>query len=135
MTEPYRSESKPVGVAGIKEELKALWAAEAVEGRVVVRARTHNLIVYTPASRASIDEVIQQVVDLTAARPGRVIVIHDDPESESKLESWVNIYCQVQGNHQLCGESIVLSVGGDQRDEVHSTVLSLLAADLPVSLW
>ncbi|MBN1121315.1 MAG: glucose-6-phosphate dehydrogenase assembly protein OpcA [Anaerolineae bacterium] len=135
MSDPYRTESKPVSVAAVKEELKALWASEAIDGEAVIRARTHNLIVYAPASLYSVDEITEQVISLTGARPGRVIVIYDDWEGESKLEAWVNIYCGVQGQHQVCGESIVLSTGGKQRDELHSTVVSLLATDLPVSLW
>ncbi len=135
MTEPLHAESKPVSAAAVREELELLWASEAIDGQAVIRARTHNLIVYAPSDRASIDDIIQQVIALTGVRPGRVIVIHDDRGSESKLEAWPSIYCQVQGSHQVCGEGIILSVGGRQRDELHSTVVSLLVSDLPVSLW
>jgi glucose-6-phosphate dehydrogenase assembly protein OpcA len=135
VSKAFRTESKPVSVAVIKEELKALWASEAVDGQAVIRARTHNLIVYALASLYDVDEITEQVINLTGARPGRVIVIYDDREGESKLEAWVNIYCGMQGQHQVCGEIIVLYTGGNRRDELHSTVVSLLATDLPVSLW
>jgi glucose-6-phosphate dehydrogenase assembly protein OpcA len=135
VTEPLHAGSKPVSVAAVRDELEALWASEAVDGQAVFRARTHNLVVYAPSDLASIDDITRQVIALTEARPGRVIVIHDDCGSDSNLEAWPNIYCHAQGSHQVCGESIVLSVGGRQRDELHSTVVSLLVSDLPVSLW
>lgn len=134
-TDEVRSEIRQVGVGAIRRELRALWAAEAVAGRVVMRARSHNLVVYTEETGEAFDDLVERVIESTIERPGRVILIRADPGGERCLESWVTLYCRPQNQHEICGELIVLEAGGELSEEVHSTVIALLAPDLPVYLW
>ncbi len=125
---------KKVNVRSIREELRALWASEAMKGEAVIRAQTHNLIVYV-ADEVSAEETTQRVIESTVDRPGRVIVIDAERGRDKPLDAWVTTYCRKVDQYQICGEMITLTVGTAHQDEVHSTVVSLLAPDLPVYLW
>jgi glucose-6-phosphate dehydrogenase assembly protein OpcA len=123
-----------VSVSAIRDELRALWASEAMNDEAVIRARTHNLIVYTAGQRPAGDTA-QWLIEATLERPGRVILIDARPGTEPGLDAWVTTYCRAAQRRQVCGELVTLAVGGPLRDELHSTVVALLAADLPVYLW
>lgn len=135
MAENYQTELRQVTLEQIRSELRALWTSEGVDNDGVIRARSHNLVVHTAGDSADVDDTIQRIVEVSGARPGRVILVQADPEAEDRVEAWVTIYCQLQNHQQICGEMIVLSVGGSLREEIHSTVISLLAPDVPVYLW
>jgi glucose-6-phosphate dehydrogenase assembly protein OpcA len=130
-----RTDLRKVDLSAIRDELRRLWALEALRDDAVMRARTHNLVVYTDVRRHHIDDIVQFIIEITSARPGRVILIHCDLEAEDRVEGWVTVYCQQQNQAQVCGEMVVFDVGGKLGDEIHSTVVSLLAPDLPVYLW
>jgi len=121
-------------VQGIREELRQLWASEAMSSEAVIRARTHNLVVYV-AAEASAEETTRQVIERTGERPGRVIIVDATREQTGGLDAWVTTYCRSVARHQICGEMITLAVSPDRQEELHSTVVSLLAPDLPVYLW
>lgn len=127
-------ELRHVSVNAIREELRSLWASEAMNDHAVIRARTHNLVVYT-ADDVSAEETTQHVIEITSERPGRVIVIDSDGRKDDELDAWVTTYCRKVGTRQICGELITLSISAGNQDEIHSTVISLLAPDLPVLLW
>lgn len=135
MTELVRTEVKRVGLTAIREELRALWLSEALDERAIIQARSHNLVVYTDASRHNVDDLVDHIIRVNARRPGRVLLIEYDPTADDKLDAWATIYCQLQQDHQVCSEMIVMEVGRTLRSEIHSTVVSLLAPDLPVVLW
>jgi glucose-6-phosphate dehydrogenase assembly protein OpcA len=128
------TELKQVSVGAIRDELRALWAAEAVDDEAVIRARTHNLVVYTAGS-SSVEETTRHVTEIVSERPGRVVVINAQPGEKPGLDAWVSTYCRDADRRRVCGEVITLAVRGSLRDEVHSTVTALLAPDLPVYLW
>src|SRR5688572_19075342 len=123
-----------VSIGEIRRELRNLWASEAMNDEAVIRASTHNLIVFV-ADHAAAEETTRRIVELTADRPGRVILIDVEPGDESRVKAWVTTYCRTFGKKQICGELITLAVRGTLREEIHSTVVSLLAPDLPVFLW
>jgi glucose-6-phosphate dehydrogenase assembly protein OpcA len=128
-------EPKQVSIGSIRKELQQLWASEAMQDKAVLRAQTHNLVIYI-RDQATAEETTRRVVELTAEHPGRVIVIDTTPgEERTELNAWVTIYCRAVGDKQVCGEMITLGVPKDVRDEVHSTVVSLLVPNLPVYLW
>ncbi len=126
---------RKVGVDAIRDALRAQWASESMDEHAVIRARTHNLIVYTTAGQQAVQDTIARIAALTFERPGRVIVVQADPEGDPALDAWVTVYCGVRGHRQVCGEMIVLAVGGEVRREALSTVIGLLAPDLPTFLY
>lgn len=135
MVEPLRTETQQASIGEIRKTLRALWASEGLAGDGVMRARTVNLIVYAEGDDATVGATIERVTELTARRPGRIIVIQYDEARTEPVDAWVTLYCLTDGARQVCAEVIVLVVGPDVRREIHSTVISLLGADLPVYLW
>jgi len=131
---PQTSEPVAVNIGEIRSQLRAMWASEAMHQDAVIRASTHNLIVFV-ADHAAAEETTQRIIELTADRPGRVILIDVEPGDEDRVDSWVTTYCRTVGKKQICGELITLAVRGSLREEIHSTVISLLSPDLPVYLW
>jgi len=125
---------KNVTIQSIHDELRMLWAAEAVTGDAVIRARTHNLIVAV-SDNVSPTETTQRVIESTAERPGRVIVLDIEKETDKPLDAWVTTFCRTVNRHQLCGEVITLTVSWNRLADLYSAVTSLLAPDLPVYLW
>ncbi len=132
----YQSDVKQVSVSDIRDELRGVWAVESEQSEnAVIRARTHNLIVYYNAALGALDDAVQAIIKATVARPGRVILIYARDDDQDTMNSYVTTYCRTSGEVKVCGELIVLDVSGVLRDEVHSTVSGLLAAELPVYLW
>jgi len=125
---------KNVNVGSIRDELRALWAAEALNDDAVIRARTHNMIVVV-ADNVSPQETTQRIIESTAERPGRVIVVDIDGDRKKPPDAWVTTYCRTVNHYQLCGEMITLTVGPSHLNDLHNAIVSLLAADLPVYLW
>lgn len=125
---------KRTTVQGIRDELRQLWASEAMSSEAVIRARTHNLVVYVAAG-GSAEETTRQIIERTGDRPGRVIVIDATREQKAGLDAWVTTYCRSVAQHQICGEMITLATSPDRQEELHSTVIGLLAPNLPVYLW
>ena len=121
-------------VRGIRDELRKLWASEAMSDEAVIRARTHNMVVYV-ADDVSAEETTRRVIERTGERPGRVIIIDVDPGQSGEMDAWVTTYCRSVNRHQICGEMITLTISPGHHEDVHSTVISLLAPDLPVYLW
>lgn len=134
MSATATSDPRQVNINEIRSQLRAMWASQAASGETIIRASTHNLIVYL-ADHAEAEATTQKVIELTSDRPGRVILIDVEPGDEDRVEAWVTTYCRPAGKKQICGELITLSVQGDLRSEIHSTVISLLSPDLPVYLW
>lgn len=134
MSDLTQMEPVQVNIGEIRRELRNLWASEAMSDEAVIRASTHNLIVYV-ADHTAAEETTRRIIELTADRPGRVILIDVEPGDENRVDAWVTTYCRSYGKKQICGELITLAVRGTLRDEIHSTVVALLAPDLPVFLW
>lgn len=135
MTETFRTEVKKVSLTAIRGELSALWHSEELSSQAVIRARSHNLVVYTDTTRHNVENLVEHIIQVNAHRPGRVILVQYNPDVEEKLDAWVTVYCQPRGGHQVCSEMVVMEVGRSLRSEIHSTVISLLVPDLPVYLW
>lgn len=134
MSEFNEIDRRQVNITQIRDELNQMWAAQAHEGETVLRAATHNLIVFVSDSAAAA-RTTDRVIELTASRPGRVILVDVEPGTEDRLDAWVSIYCRPSGDRQVCGELITLAVQGGLRDAVDTSVIALLASDLPVYLW
>ena len=135
MSETLRTEVKKVSLTAIRAELRNLWTSEALNREGVIRARSHNLVVYTDMTRHNVADLVEHIIRVNAQRPGRVILVQYDPGAADRLDAWVTVYCQPRHDHLVCSEMVVLEVGDDFRGELHSTVVALLAADLPIYLW
>src|SRR5574341_255903 len=134
MAAPQEVDRRQANISEIRNELNRMWASQVKTGETVLRATTHNLIVVS-ADQALTSQTTDRVIKLTAARPGRVVLVDVEPGTEERLDAWVSIYCRPSGDRQVCGELITLAVRGALRDAVDTTVVSLLAPDLPVYLW
>jgi glucose-6-phosphate dehydrogenase assembly protein OpcA len=134
MSNPPSVNPTSVNVAVIRDELRKMWASEALAHEGVIRASTHNLIVFV-SDQATAAETTERIVELTAERPGRVIVVDVEPGESEQVEAWVSTYCRMVGKRQICGELITLAVRGELRQEMHGTIAALLVPDLPVYLW
>lgn len=134
MSKPAKIEQRRAGIAQIRKELSEMWAEQAKNDQAVLRAATHNLVVYV-SDQATAEQTTQRVIELTAQRPGRVIVLDVEPGETESLDAWVTIFCRPSGNRQVCGEIITLAVRGALRNEADNSVMALLAPDLPVYLW
>lgn len=135
MAETLRTEVRQVSLNTLRDELRALWTSEMLDSDAIIRARSHNLVVYTDMTRHNVADLIEHIIQVNARRPGRVILLQYNPGEAAKLEAWVTVYCHPQRDVQVCSEMIVIEVGRDARDDLHSTVVALLAPDLPVFLW
>ena len=118
MTEVVRTEVKRVGLTAIRDELRALWSSEALGEKPIVQARSHNLVVYTDASRHNVDDLVEHIIRVNSLRPGRVLLVEYDPTADEKLDAWATI-CQLQKDHQVCSEMVVMQVGCAARDPQH----------------
>jgi glucose-6-phosphate dehydrogenase assembly protein OpcA len=81
--------------------------------------------------------VISSVVGALAdAHPIRAIsVITDEAFDERSTKAWLGAGCEPQHGNQICSEEIILLGHPEAVALIVSTVLGLLAADLPVDLW
>jgi len=122
------------GVAGIQDALRRIWASGIVGDQEAIQTRTYNLVVFV-SDQATAAATGQHIVELTAERPGRVIFVDVEPGEEDRVDVWVSATHHAVGGRQVYGELITLAVQGELRHEIHSTVVALLAPDLPVYLW
>jgi glucose-6-phosphate dehydrogenase assembly protein OpcA len=125
---------KRASVGALRQEMHLLWNTEAMADKMALRARTHNLVIYTEDG-ASVERIAQRAIETIVERPGRAILIRARPDARDSLEAWVSTYCRPWGRRLMCGELVVIAVGGSLRDEAHGLVISLFTPDLPAYLW
>src|SRR5690606_38694551 len=75
------------------------------------------------------------IIQVNARRPGRVSLLQYNPGEAVKLEAWVTVYCHQQRGVQVCSEMIVIEAERTARNDQPSSIVTLLAPDLPVFLW
>jgi glucose-6-phosphate dehydrogenase assembly protein OpcA len=132
--------AKPgLNVDAIERELISLWqqASQDDETSGVTRASMFNLLVYVP-SREEASKLDEMLIDITAARPCRaILIVADSDAQEETLTAEVTSRCTLPSasSKQVCCEQVTITAGGAQTDEVPSAVAPLLLADLPVYLW
>jgi glucose-6-phosphate dehydrogenase assembly protein OpcA len=154
-----------VDVDAIEQELEELWRNVALAqqngdhepGMAISRACTVNLITYVgdPNRANFVQGVLQEFIGI---KPSRAIVIineqntnerntpdgapenllENSPENLSRgPRSWISAHCRRpgQGWPYVCCEMITISSQPRDLPELHSSVVSLLATDVPVCLW
>ena len=128
---------KAFSVAVVEKQLAELWAQTTAEiedeEKTVLRSRVANLLMFL-SSEDTLSEVLEWIESLTAAHPGRVLLIMAAREEDDRdIEVSVKCLCQTDkrtGARRLCGEQIVLKAQGKFVVELPSAALPLLVSDL-----
>ncbi|HEY5885804.1 MAG TPA: glucose-6-phosphate dehydrogenase assembly protein OpcA [Pyrinomonadaceae bacterium] len=123
-------------VAVVEKQLAELWmqtTAEVDDEKAVLRARVANLIIFV-CNEEALSEVSDSMQSLTAAHPGRVMLVMGDRDADDRdIEVSVKSLCQVDkrtGARRLCGEQVTLKAQGTFVVELPSAALPLLVPDL-----
>jgi glucose-6-phosphate dehydrogenase assembly protein OpcA len=115
-----------------------LWQANAAPdgAAAILRAASFNLIVLAPSEEdgARAGGVLAEVL---AQHPGRVLILCVDPDAAAeRLRARVTLHCRAMGGGaQVCGEQVVVVVGGDATERLGGAVGALLLPDCPVIAW
>ena len=128
---------KTFSVAVVEKQLVKLWAETTAElddeSKTVLRSRVANLLVFLSGEDA-LSEVTEWIELLTAAHPGRVLLVLGARDAEDRdIEVSVTSLCQTDkrtGARRLCGEQITLRAQGKFVVELPSAALPLLVSDL-----
>ncbi len=125
------SDARAVDVRHIEPELRRLWREEAgapPHGEPLLRARTLNLVVYSPESpREQIPALLDPIV---VEHPARVIAIHPAPGKPA--QAWISTKHM---GRCIGRELVTIECSPEANRELRSVVLPLLVPDLPVFLW
>ena len=128
---------KTFSVAVVEKQLMELWAETTAElddeSKTVLRARVANLLVFL-SSEDALSEVTEWTESLTAAHPGRVLLVLGARDAGDRdIEVSVRSLCQTDkrtGARRLCGEQITLKANGKFVVELPSAAVPLLVSDL-----
>lgn len=126
-----------VDVAGLERQLAETWSKSGRKGETgLTRVCVANLVVFVPkpVERGELEELLEEVA---AQTPSRVIVIHVDCDSPSRLDAQVSTRCRdtLKGRTQVCGEQVTIEAGGAACETAASAVEPLLVPDIPAFLW
>ncbi len=139
MSTVHVSDERPINVAAIEDQIRALWQEigeqHADSGHVVTRVCTLTLISY--GANAELSRRVRSAVPAVfGAHPCRALLI-EAGGGESELSAWVTTVCQrpVDDGEQVCCEQITLTVGETMRRRLPGTVLPLVVSDLPLFVW
>jgi glucose-6-phosphate dehydrogenase assembly protein OpcA len=132
---------KTFDVAAVEEKLAELWSQTTAEleddESTVLRARVANLMVFV-SNDAALKEVADWMQSLTAAHPGRVLLLLGDRTAPDRdIEMSVMSLCQTDkrtGAKRLCGEEVTLKAQGKFVIELPSAAAPLLVSDLSTFL-
>ena len=128
---------KTFSVARVEKQLAELWAESTAEledeDKTVFRSRVANLLMFL-SNEEALTEVSEWVQSLTAAHPGRVLLVMADRDGKDHdIQVSVTSLCQTDkrtGARRLCGEQIILKAHGKFVVELPSAALPLLVSDL-----
>lgn len=132
---------KTFDVAAVEEKLAELWSQTTAEleddEAAVLRARVANLMVFA-SNETALKEIADSMQSLTAAHPGRVLLILGDKTApDHDIEMSVSSLCQTDkrtGAKHLCGEQVTLKAQGKFVGELPSAAIPLLVSDLSTFL-
>lgn len=124
----------------ILKDLAALWGtmskgeSQGVNSGVL-RACAMTLVVATEGESDAI-ATGETLAELMHDHPSRAIVLRPI-EEQGKLDARVFAQCWMPfgKRQQICCEQIEISASTDRVNEVYSTILGIMAPDLPVVLW
>ena len=133
---------KTFDVAAVEKLLVDLWAQTNADleddDTAVLRARVANLMVFV-SNDAALREAAESMQALTAAHPGRVLLLLGDRKAEDRdIEMSVTTLCQTDkrsGEKRVCGEEVTLRAHGKFVVELPSVAVPLLVSDLSTFLY
>ncbi len=128
---------KTFDVAAVEKKLAELWAKNTGnledDDAAVLRSRVANLLIFV-SNASALQEAAESMQMLTAAHPGRVLLLLGDREAEDRdIEMSVMSLCQTDkrtGAKHLCGEEVILKAQGKFVVELPSAAIPLLVSDL-----
>ena len=128
---------KTFSVAVVEKQLAELWTETTAElddeSKTVLRSRVANLLVFL-SSEDALSEVTEWIESLTAAHPGRVLLVLGARKADDRdIEVSVTSLCETDkrtGARRLCGEQITLKAHGRFVVELPSAAVPLLVSDL-----
>lgn len=133
---------KTFDVAAVEKLLVDLWAQTNADleddDTAILRARVANLMVFV-SNDAALREAAESMQALTAAHPGRVLLLLGDRKADARdIEMSVTTLCQTDkrsGEKRVCGEEVTLRAQGKFVVELPSVAVPLLVSDLSTFLY
>ena len=128
-------DDRPVPLNRVESELdRRLEASQSGRDRPVHRARMSNLIIYC-SHEDQVCRVADQVPEVVAIHPARVLLLHVDPTSTSaELEASVLVR-RVDHDPRFVSEQVTIRAGARSVETLPFAARSLLIGDLPTNLW
>lgn len=130
--------ARRVEVESIESAVTDLWRQLAQSTpSAPMRASVFNLIVFA-ADESDADLARGALSKVITRHPSRILLLRSEPKSNhDRIEAWVSLLTQAsEGNAiPIYGEQIALVGHGETSEELHSTVLMHLTAEIPVVLW
>jgi len=132
---------RPLDVAGIEEDLAALWKeASEASGENVLRACRANLVVLMPGSEkeSSGESIFDAALPFIAsAYPSRVLAVRvGTAQAPRALTASVTALCSPgESSRYVCCEKIQLAAGPGAEPSIPGVVLALVHGELPIILW
>jgi glucose-6-phosphate dehydrogenase assembly protein OpcA len=126
----------PVELRDIEHEINSQMKVEQGKDKAPVqRVRMSNLVIYC-GSVALAETVAEQVPDVVAVHPARVLLLVADTAAPPGITAGVNVRCRLIGKElQLCSEQVTLRAGEGMVERLPFAVRALLIGDLPTNLW
>lgn len=106
------------------------------QDQAVHRARMSNLVVFCDDAER-FKEVNEQIPQIVAAHPARVIVAHHEPtDREEPVTGSVNAWCTLAGERRhICSEQVTLYSTRRSPEHLVFAIRGLISGDLPTNLW
>jgi glucose-6-phosphate dehydrogenase assembly protein OpcA len=126
----------PVELRNIEHELDyQLKIEQAKEIAPVQRVRMSNLLIFC-GNLTLAEAVAEQVPDVVAAHPCRVILLVADSEAPRGITAGINVRRRSIGKDmQTCSEQVTLRASEGMVERLPFAVRALLIGDLPTNLW
>ncbi len=132
---------RAVDVGRIESELVRLRyeaAGPPADGEpFAIRTSLLNLVVYAASEKAA-RQASRVIASLPSHHPSRTLITVAKPSGgESRVDAQLAAHCHISPGleHQVCCEEVMLEVKGGAAEHLHSIILPLLVADLPLYVW
>lgn len=126
----------PVELRRVERELSAqIRIAQGLEKAPVQRVRMSNLVIYC-GSLAQAEVVAEQLPDVVAVHPARVLLLVADATAPPGITAGLSVRCHaLSPGVQTCSEQVTLRASEEMAERLPFAVRALLIGDLPTNLW
>jgi len=133
------AKSMPVPLRLVEEELsRQMKALQGDDESPVHRAHMSNLVIFCDEPELA-ESVADDVPEIVASHPARVLLVIGEPETGSETEgvtASVIVRQMKQGRHERSlSEQVTLHASGSAVNKLAFSVRALLIGDLPINLW